>query len=624
VTVGFAGQTLAAALYLLPVLVVLLWRCRYGNVLRDMVAWIPAAVSLDLLLCLGAARLAPLAVILLASRIGYLAIAVALVRARRPHFDWRFWPARQLIVILASGLAACLVSMSISRPYSIWDRQFHVPLVSMMRDQRVPFLTVFQPRTVLHFHFAGDVVAAALQVFSFGRLHSSLALALAHDVMAGLVGVSLAAWLTTLAPARPWIVLGVFGVLLSGPFALQRVGLGSTTSGYSYLNLLTMSYRPSISIAILLVLGGFGALCLRIAALRSADFGRSVPSRHLPLAFVASLAVLSISDEPSAALLGLAVFAVWLVEPEILHARRKVGVLVLVALALSILLSNLAFDAALVPGGPVQKMRLVPWRSPGFADPPLSLGTWRGLVALGFDAGPFALILVGAVGAWWTDRTGELRSVAVALALVLAAALWALVAVDLNGMAMENHRFMTICEVIFPCAGLVLLAQLPAGRWERLPLIGALGLSVVSTLHWYQAGFGNPDDWFTNSVDCRASAGARLFESPRPTYIPRTSLYAFAGCRPVFVPGNANANAWSGILSNGYPVGGREALASLDRDFVTRGEKLQVACPVEGWQGDRVCAYIAATAIPCRPAGSAFRTCELTGADRLRLLEMPW
>jgi hypothetical protein len=59
-------------------------------------------------------------------------------------------------------------------------------------------------------------------------------------------------------------------------------------------------------------------------------------------------------------------------------------------------------------------------------------------------------------------------------------------------------------------------------------------------------------------------------------------LYASAGCRPVFVPGNANANAWSGILSNGYPVGGREASASLDQDVVTRGEELQVGCPIDG------------------------------------------
>ena len=193
----------------------------------------------------------------------------------------------------------------------------------------------------------------------------------------------------------------------------------------------------------------------------------------------------------------------------------------------------------------------------------------------------------------------------------------------MNGMNLENHRVMTICEVFFPLAALVLLAQLPAGRWERIPLIGALLLSAVSTFHWYRTGIGNPDDWFTNTVDCRASAGAHLFDTPRPTYVPRSVLYRYAGCRAAFVPGGANLNSWSGVLLNGYPVAGRDALEILHRDFVGRSETLRAACPVEGWEGDPVCAYVKPTG-RCVAAGVRFVTCELSPDDRVRLLAKPW
>ena len=55
----------------------------------------------------------------------------------------------------------------------------HIPLVSTIRGQRLPFLNVFQPKTVVHYHFAGDVVAAALQHFRRPAFMPSLAIALA-------------------------------------------------------------------------------------------------------------------------------------------------------------------------------------------------------------------------------------------------------------------------------------------------------------------------------------------------------------------------------------------------------------------------------------------------------------
>jgi hypothetical protein len=199
-----------------------------------------------------------------------------------------------------------------------------------------------------------------------------------------------------------------------------------------------------------------------------------------------------------------------------------------------------------------------------------------------------------------------------------------LTAVDLGGRHIENHRFITICQVVFPMAALMLLAQLPDGRWERMPLIGALLISAVSTFHWTQYGVGAPDAWFTNSVDCRQSAGAQLFEKPRPTYIPARIMFAFSGCRPVFVPGIPTGdNDWAGRLMNGSPSTGRGAFELLHSRFVGAAEALVVACSRDGADGDPACTFARRTG-RCKPAGAMFETCELNADERRHLLATPW
>ncbi|MES1165994.1 MAG: hypothetical protein ABUR63_09555, partial [Verrucomicrobiota bacterium] len=385
-----------------------------------------------------------------------------------------------------------------------------------------------------------------------------------------------------------------------------------------YLNLLCMSYRPAVAVAILFLVGAFGAVGLRLSS------PEDVPWRRALVVMLSCLAAAGISDEPSAALWGVGLAALWLVQPNVLHARRPVGLLLLVALAAAIIVPNLAFQAALVPGGPVQNIRLIPLRSPGFVQPPLPLFTRSGGYALLMDVAPFLLILAAFVGTCLRrDRKRSDVAMTALLAALLIAATAALTAIDVNGMALESHRFMTVCEIIFPLAALVLLARLPAGHWERLPLIGALLISAVSSYHWSQYGLGDPDAWFTNDVDCRKSAGAGFFERPRPTYIPAKSLYAFAGCRAVFFPGTPNTNSWGGLLFNGYPTGGKGALELLHRQFVPPRENLQAACPVGEETKDPVCEF-AKSGGRCRHAGAAFETCEITPEDRARLLTMNW
>ncbi len=292
------------------------------------------------------------------------------------------------------------------------------------------------------------------------------------------------------------------------------------------------------------------------------------------------------------------------------------GILVLGIAAAAVLIPNLFFQASLAPGGPVQKLKLVAFRVPGFSGPSLPLIGPSGMEAIATDLGPFVLILVGAVGLALRRRSRQVCGTMVALGITLIVATILLLVVDVNGYPIENHRFMTICEVMFPMAALYLLTYMPSGHWERVPIVGALCLSAVSTFYWYQNGMSPPTEYFTNDVDCRSSSGARLFESPRPTYVVRKYLFEFAGCRPVFSPGTVDE--W-GTLFTGNPIGGREAFQSLSNQFVKESESLRAVCPRESAESDPACKYALAHGL-CAPAGKAFRTCELARDDRRRIL----
>ena len=50
---------------------------------------------------------------------------------------------------------------------------WHIPLVSALRGQRLPFMNVYDPAGGLFYHFAGDVQAAMLQTL-FAAVRTSL------------------------------------------------------------------------------------------------------------------------------------------------------------------------------------------------------------------------------------------------------------------------------------------------------------------------------------------------------------------------------------------------------------------------------------------------------------------
>lgn len=606
-----AAQVQASLLLLLPVVVVILGQIRRETRLDEIALWIPAAVAFDLIACLLVARLTTLEISYIVTRVAWLvggALWIGKVRGRL------VWPTAlrppQLAIIVASTLVSLLLSVQLSRDADIWDRQFHIPVVMALRAERLPFMSPFQPTTLLNYHFAGDVLASGLQTLSGARLHGSLALALAHDLVFALSGAAIGALVVAFSPARPWIVVGVLSVFFMGPMALFRTGMGNQVIGYSIMNLLSMSYRPHIVLAILFTTGV-------VAALISRASGRSASPRPLILFGGASLVALSSTDETSAALIAVALGATWLVYPGLFGDRRWKGAVTLAGLGVAILLAAIVFQTSLAPGGPVQVTKLVSTRWPGYAEKPVKFFSSSGQYAFLTDMGPFVLIYLGLV-IHSLRRPGRLRKVLRVFAgVILLVATVAMTRLEVNGMPGENHRFATICEILFGVLGILLLAVMPATAWERLPILAGFFAAVASTGLWWE-NVDPPLEIFTNDVDCREALGARLFEKPEPTYVVRKQWYWYVGCHPVLAPGLPGP--W--VIQTGGPAAGHPALVALHQTFVRPDESLRVACPVDE-PGDPVCAR-ARLKGPCVPAGELFETCMLSPADRAALVSRPW
>jgi hypothetical protein len=626
----------AILLYLIPIALFCGLRLERQSAASEVAIEVPTAVATDLLVVLLLARVMRLETAAFVSRILWIIGGASyFVVRRRRTLGWRpQWPAalglNEISSSLAAGLLGILVSLQLSRPFSIWDRRWHTPLVATIRAQRIPFSNVYDPHGIVHYHHSGDALGALVQALSFDVLHASLALSVVHDILFGLLGLTLALLFRSFGWRRPLaLAAGALVVLLSGPLTLWRPGEGKVHGGYSYSNFLTMSFRPHVVLAGLLFVGFAGAMTARLRA----DPEHEPRFRRTAFALLATTALLAVTDEASAGLLGLALGAAWLAHPGVVHPKRWVGMGVFAGLLAAFIVPNLAFAASLSPGAPHHDLALVGWRSPGYHNPPLSLMTSEGRTMLLFDLAPILAVWIAGVLLLARRFTRARAGSLVFFSVLAVVSILALVRIELNQTPLECHRFVTAVSFLAPVFGLFWLAPDGAitavdtlrgvGTPAALLVSGAIVATAVSTMGWLHnvapKTAHRHTRYFTNddlyAVDCRAE-GARFGQRPRPEYIAKAIWYRYAGCVPVFAPGKSVGRQWA--VKIGAPQFERAALLELHRTMLTDADVLRAECPL-GKTKDPICAYATSHEL-CRRLSAHIQRCELTAEHRRELL----
>ncbi len=583
------AQALAVAVYLVPIAVVVALSARRDRPLAWMAAAIPAVVAADLVGTMMLCWIFRLEVAAGVSRALWIAGAALWYdrRHRRPGLPLERPAAvdrHVLAGLAAAALVAIALSVILSRPYALWDRELHIPLVAALRGQRLPFQNSYDPGIALHYHFSGDVLAAMLQTYSLDVLNASLALSLAHDVMFALIGVTLAASLMS-SGRRPVqvVLLSVAAVLLAGPCVL-RFGVGEPYLGYSYYALYVWGFRPHQHIAMLMFTGIAGVLFLR----------GERPLRD--------------------GIRGWAGIAVLL------------GVLAAAFVAVNVLLA-----ASLSRGSPVEQMGLVAPRSPGVQQPPLALSSGAGWIALIADTVPvwtifIALVSLRRAGKRDPAQQRPSRGLTAFLSALTAVSIAGLTVVEINHAPPESHRFLTAALFMFPVFGVCAFDWWAPGTARRALVLGGLTLGAFSTVLWlsHYPRHPTPETYFRqrgenlHASDCRALAGARFGQTPELVYVESSIFYAYAGCRPSFLPGFRATKYWAIKLK---PVLGVNGLRQMDREMVPPADALPAICPAKrsGDDVDPVCAY-ARRHGTCAPEGTEYVRCALTPADRQKLV----
>jgi hypothetical protein len=401
-----------------------------------------------------------------------------------------------------------------------------------------------------------------------------------------------------------------------------RFGVGEPYLGYSYYALYIWGFRSHQSVAMLMFVG--------VAAVLLARNDRSTAVRGGTAALIAMMALLSVTDETSAAVLGLCLGIAWLIDRELLTITRRQGVWLFAALLVAFIGTNLLFAGSLAPGGPVQKMSFVAPRSPGVQQPPLPLSTRAGLVALIGDAFQVLTILLAmALVAWrrGAEQDRPRRGMLVFAAALAAVSLAGLTTVDVNGGAPEAHRFLTAALFLFPLVGVLCLDRWwRPGTLSRTLVLSALALGGGSTMLWlsHYSKHPTPEAYFRqrgknlHTSDCRALAGAAFGQQPAVTYVEASVFYAYTGCRPSFVAGMRRTPYWA---RKEYPKLGPPGFQQLDGELLAADVAVDAICPAgrQRHDMDAVCSYAVAHA-KCAPDGSDFVRCPLKPADRRAIL----
>ncbi len=560
-----AASTLGVLLFLLPAVAGAAMGPARGAFSRYLDA--ASALALDALGVLIIARLVPLRDAVWISR-GLWVVAM-LVAHRRRALTLRA-PTPLVLLGVASVALTEFCFHKLSFPLAMWDRDWHIPLVSSLGAQRAPFDNVFLPRAALRYHYLGDAVAAMLQSLSLHRITSSRALSLAHDLYLALLATTLAAGCYVAADhgRGAWRVargifgataglLGAWAAMFASPFVLTHAPLqellqemdSSKLCGHSYLPFPSIAYRPHVAVA---------GYCIVTAFLAMANAARTSPrgadARSHTLALLSSASALALCDEASHALLAATLGLTALLVPGALGGRWRDGIWKALAFGALLPVVSAGFDASLGLGGAASYVELVDWRHLKLFDEPVALTDREAFYrVLRRDYFPqLAGAAVAVFTALWTRRRGPVAA-AVFFSLLAAMSTVAALRVEVNKSPDEGHRFITACMLLAPACAAWLLAS-ARGAWiPRLLALGVMLASGGSGWAWREAfirhrfivevqpserrwaGGYNP-----NEFDCgRLAPPPRRGEIP-VEYVDTDIAYLWSGCQPVRLLGGAS------------------------------------------------------------------------------------
>ncbi len=622
---------LAIAAWLIPIAVMQLVRLRRERELWAIALDVPFAVALDLLIILVLTRYVHLETAILVSRPAWIVVGAAMAVWRWRRHGWRpRWPsalgARDLLAAMTASALVVVVYSRISYRYLVWDWDLHFSNVTAMESQELPFINALSGTEIFHYHFSGDALAATLQTLSFDVISAMRALHTGHDLMLAAVAGSVTLLSIGLGLRRRWsAVLGGVSMVLQGPIPL-RGQLGQAFTGYSYHGFPSVSYRPHMPIAALMLVGALGTVAVRAAR------PGLVSTRATASILAAVVSLLGVTDEASTGLLGLGLGVAWVVDPTLLARRRLTGLVLLVGLGVLFVDANLLLQASLAPGSPVQSVTLsadarVP--SWSFDQPKLPLSQAHGVMVLFIDYLPLlACALALSLLALRLRSRPHVAVAALVWSLIVVSAVL-LLRVEINKQGTESQRFL-----MAPFFGGVVLAALFLDRMPRgsfMASMALLGIAVPSaySMYWiYEEGPRVLDglksqDPPTGSsirlfdVDCRATVDAHFGDRPLVAYVESTEYPFVASCRPIFQLGEHYG--WA-IAQHSVTIPIPQ-LSNLDTFLVPRGQELDAICLRDREAtSDAVCKRALRVRTSCRPEGSRYLRCPLTQADRDALL----
>lgn len=634
-------SSLGVALYALPALVAIAARPRDASAPTALLD-VGTALALDAVAALLLARFVPLRDAVWILRAAWLAALATSVLRRRPLAR----PAPVAVALVACCAALVWVGFHrLSYQLVMWDRDWHIPLVSALRVQRAPFDNVFLPRAPLRYHFLGDVVAAMIQTLSRDHLNASLALSLAHDLYLFLTA-ALTAGACYLAAAGTWRpsgararafglaafatgLVGAWATVFASPFVLTHAPLrelresldSGPLCGHSYLAFPSIAYRPHVVVAGFFLAQAFFALVTR-ARLTGDAHG----ARRCMAALLSAGCALALLDEASHAIVAAALLATAVTVPRSLSRRWLVGLLVAALFAAALPFISAGLGASLGIGGAASHVELVPARHLKLFDEPVPYtdreAFWRLLRRDYFPQ--LAAAALALLTALWTRRRAVVAA-AIFYVTLSALSIWAALRVEVNRSPDEGHRFVTASMVLAPVVAAWIMTA-ARGAWPmRLALAGVLASSGYSGWLWRDAfirhrfvaeyspserrwaGAYNPSE-----LDCATFSGPLRRGVPPIEYVEREVAYGWSGCQPVRLLGGASK--WN-LAVHGIRFGWSARAGYRTEGDATVPSAIVCAAGSDVFAREFVCRW-AREHLPCAPPVGRVVRCEIPPAQR--------